>query len=182
MREENSGGEATAGICNEGRRQTNVYQLITNVKYLPIRPKWAVKPECAVRIDWCRLGNTHTWHHLLVELLLRDAVHLLSINQARPVRLQNPKRRVVLEDCEDVGAEILLVVEEPNTGRDSQNGDHAEDDQDGQHRAVLCAQQSNHVRAINPQLCGCSEAGVWKFTYSASLSLPLKGKNNPNSI
>lgn len=51
-----------------------------------------------------------------VEVLLRHAVHLLSINQAGLVRLQNPKRRVVLEGCEDVGAEILPLVQEPNSG------------------------------------------------------------------
>lgn len=50
------------------------------------------------------------------EVLLRHAVHLLSINQAGLVRLQNPKRRVVLEGCEDVGAGILPLVQEPNTG------------------------------------------------------------------
>lgn len=68
-------------------------------------------------------------------VLLRRAVILLGINQAGLVRLQDPKRRVVLKGCEDVGAEILLLVQEPNTSRDPNNSDHAEDDQDGQHRA-----------------------------------------------
>lgn len=49
------------------------------------------------------------------EVLLRHAVHLLGIHQAGPVRVQNPKRRVVLEGCEDAGAQILLVVPEPNS-------------------------------------------------------------------
>lgn len=51
-----------------------------------------------------------------VDVLLWHAVHFLSINQAGPVRLQNPKGRVVLKGCEDVGAEIVLLVQEPNTG------------------------------------------------------------------
>lgn len=159
MQEENAGGKATTGICNEGRRQTNLYQLITNAnvtskqspdqaKYPPIRLKWAVKCYCAVRISWCQLGwrTGVTLYHLLVdsevELLLQHVVHLLSFNQAHVVRPQNPKRRVVLEGYAGVGAGILLLVEEPHTGWDSHNSEHAEDDQDGQHRAGLCAQQA----------------------------------------
>lgn len=105
------------------------------------------------------------------EVLLRHAVHLLSINQAGLVRLQNPKRRVVLEGCEDVGAGILPLVQEPNTGWDSHNSDDAEDDQDGQHWAGLC-RTSNDVRDINRQLYGIRRIG-FKFhllclTFSAT--------------
>lgn len=74
--------------------------------------------------------------------LLGHAVHLLGIDQAGPVRLQNPKRRVVLEGGEDAGARILPLVQDPNTGWDSHHSDHTEDDQDGQHQAGLCAEQA----------------------------------------
>lgn len=69
--------------------------------------------------------------------LLRHAVRLLSINKVGLVRLQNSERRMVLKGREDVGARILPLVQEPNPERDPNNGDHAEDDEDGQQQAGL---------------------------------------------
>lgn len=134
----------------------NVYQLTTNTNFIsklipdqaknpPIRTKPAVK-------SLMYSGNTlvssveQSHCHLFVDseapgcasccgVLLRHAVGLLVIHQAGLVRLQDPERRVVLKGCEDGGAEILLLVQEPNTSGDPNNSDHADDDQDGQHRA-----------------------------------------------
>lgn len=102
---------------------------------------------------------------------LRHAVSLLGIDQAELVLLQNPKRGVVLEGREDAGAGTLLLVEEPNTGRDPNNSHHAEDDQDGQHRAGRWAEQATTSGTYTDK-----SGVISKSTYSASLSLPLEGK------
>ena len=137
---------------------------------------------CSEWIGWCQLWNKHIvspfcwfWRARMcflpaVNVLLRHAVHLLSVNKAGPVRLRNPKGRVVLEACKDVGAEILPLVQEPNNGWDSHNGDHADDDQNGQQQAGLWA--GNSVRRISWQLCAIQRLGfkfhLLCFTLSAT--------------
>lgn len=158
MREENVGGEATTGICNEGRRQTNVYQLTTNAKYLPTRPKGAAKFKCAVRRDWCQLGNTHMTSPPCgtpptgccpspqhqpgttgpspepgteggTRRLWRCWSRDSACGRRTKRRLRFPKRR-------------------SRWGRPGRTAPGC----------ALCT-TSNHVRAINPQPCACSEAG-----------------------
>ena len=69
------------------------------------------------------------------KVLLWHAVSLLSLHQARLVRVQDSERRVELECCEERGAKPVLLVHKPNYRRDSQDSHHAENDQGGEQRA-----------------------------------------------
>lgn len=60
---------------------------------------------------------------------LRHAVDLLGLHQGGLVRLQDSEWRVVLKRCEDSGANVVLLLQEPNYCGDSHDSHHAENDQ-----------------------------------------------------
>lgn len=62
-------------------------------------------------------------------VLLRQVRGLISLHQADLVCFQDSERRVVLCCCEDKGAKIALLAQEPNNDRDSHDGYHTENDQ-----------------------------------------------------
>lgn len=68
------------------------------------------------------------------KVLLRCVVRLFGLHQAGLVCLQDSERRVVLERCEDGGAMVALLLQEPDDYRDSHDSYHAENDQGGQER------------------------------------------------